>query len=189
VATYPDIPEAIQSERLVIRCPKLEDVPELYASVRESLLELIPWMPWASADYSYQECEENTRSAIARFITRADLRYHAHGKATGEHIVSSGLHRIDWRVPRFEIGYWCRSSKTGQGYVSETVRALTRLAFGCLNAARVELRCDDLNAGSARVAERCGFGLEATLKNHHRSTNGELRAERIYALTELADLR
>lgn len=188
MAIYPDIPEAITSERLIIRCPSLADVPELYASVRESLPELTPWMPWATPDYSLEACEENTRGAIARFVTREDLRYHAHDKATGEHIVSSGLHRIDWRVPRFEIGYWCRTSKTGQGYVSETVRALTHLAFD-LGAARVEIRCDDLNAKSARVAERCGFGLEATLKNHHRSAGGELRSERIYALTELTDLR
>lgn len=183
----PDIPNAIETERLTIRCPEVADVPAIYASVRESLLELMPWMPWATPNYSLEGCETNTREAIACFITRWDLRYHFHDRKTGEHIGNSGLHRIDWSVPRFEIGYWCRTSKAGGGFVSETVRALTRLAFERLGAARVEIRCDDRNERSYRVAERCGFGLEGTLRYEGRTTDGSLRSTRIYALTNLAE--
>lgn len=179
-----DVPESITSERLTIRSPQVSDVPEIVDAVRESLEALEPWMRWATRDYSVDDCEANTRQAIARFVTRQDLRYHFHDRVTGELIGSSGLHRINWQVPRFEIGYWVRTSKAGQGYVSETVRALSRLAFDRLGAKRLEIRCDDLNLASARVAERCGFELDAILFNWQRAADGSLRHERVYVMLE-----
>ena len=179
----PHIPERLETPRLVIRRPHLEDVQDIYASVRESLPELSPWMVWATPDYSLAGCEENTRDAIAQFMTRRNLRYHVHDRETGEHIGNSGLHAVHWDVPKFEIGYWCRTSKVGQGYVTETVKALTKLALEDFGAARVEIQCDDNNMKSAQVAQRCGYGLEGTLRCHSRGVNGSLRDTRIYAVT------
>ena len=181
--TPPDVPERLETERLIIRPPTLEDISEIYAAVTESLAELKPWMPWATDEFSLQGCEENTRQAIAKFITREDLRYHFQDKTTDGFLVGSGLHRIDWKVPKFEIGYWCRSSEMGRGYVTEGVKALAEMAFEILGAARVEIRCDSLNTRSFQVAERCGFELEGTLKNESRSVSGELRSTRVYART------
>ncbi len=182
----PHIPERLETPRLIVRRPRLEDVPDIYASVRESLAELSPWMVWATPDYSLAGCEENTREAIAQFMTRRNLRYHFHDKETGEHIGNSGLHAVHWDVPKFEIGYWCRTSKVGQGYVTETVQALTKLALEDLGAARVEIQCDDKNIKSAQVAERCGYGLEGVLRYHSRDMDGSLRDTRIYAVTRTA---
>ena len=39
----------------------------------------------------------------------------------GRFLGSSGLHRIDWDVPKFEIGYWCRTSLARRGYITEAV--------------------------------------------------------------------
>ena len=177
-----NIPDTLESERLIIRPPTLADVPHVFEAVRESLPELKPWMPWATDAYSLEGCEENIRGAIAKFITREDLRYHFHDKTTGELIACSGLHALDWDVPKTEIGYWCRSSKTGQGYVTEGVTALSEAAFA-LGMARVEIQCDDQNTRSARVAENCGYALEGILKNDSRAPDGSLRSTRIYART------
>lgn len=179
--TFPDVPEALETERLVLRPPFVEDAPEVYRAVRESLAELGPWMPWATPDYSLEGCEANLRQAIADFVTRRDLRFHFHERASGRFLAASGLHRIDWRVPKFEIGYWCRSSASGRGYVTEGVGALAELALGPLGAARVEIRCDDQNVRSARVAERLGFELEGVLRSETRSPAGELRDTRVYS--------
>jgi RimJ/RimL family protein N-acetyltransferase len=186
--SLPDVPEVIDTERLSIRAPRVADVPGLVSAVRESIAELEPWMHWATRDYSAESCETSVRQAIARFVTRQDLRYHLLDRATGEILGSSGLHRINWQVPRFEIGYWVRTSRAGRGLVSESVRALTRTAFESLGARRVEIRCDDLNLASARVAERCGFALESTLRNWQRAPDGSLRHERIYVLLDPAGL-
>jgi RimJ/RimL family protein N-acetyltransferase len=185
----PFVPTRLETSRLILRCPELSDVPFDYQAIKESLQELKPWMPWASEDYTLEACEESIRGAIAKYITQEDFRMLFFDKETGKLIGSSGLHRIDWKVPKFEIGYWCRTSETGKGYVTEVVRELSKLCFEKLYAARVEIRCDDLNVRSAAVAERCGFTLEGILKNNERSPKGELRSTRIYALTEPDDLK
>ena len=179
----PNIPDRLESERLIIRPPTLSDIPQVYEAVRESLSELKPWMPWATERYSLEGCEENIRGAMAKFITREDLRYHFHDKETGELIACSGLHAINWSVPKVEIGYWCRSSKAGRGYITEGVTRLTAIAFEDLGVARVEIQCDTKNTRSVAVAERCGYTLEGVLQNDDRAPDGSLRATRIYART------
>ena len=98
---------------------------------------------------------------------------------------SSGLQGIDWEVPRFEIGYWCRTRFTGRGYISEAVRGITAFAFESLEARRVEIRCDARNLPSARVAERAGFRLDAKLFNNEVGADETLRDTLIYAVIRL----
>jgi len=59
--------------------------------------------------------------------------------------------------------------------------ALTKLAFEQLNALRVEIRCDDRNHKSSRVAERAGFQLEGILRNESHGLDGSLRSTRVYS--------
>lgn len=96
-------------------------------------------------------------------------------KGTDTLVGSSGLHRIDWPVPRFEIGYWCRTSFSGQGYVTEAVRGIADFAFDHLDARRVEIRCNPQNHRSAHVAEYAGFRLEGELRAFERSPNGGVK--------------
>src|SRR5262245_50811808 len=93
----------------------------------------------------------------------------------------TGLHRIHWDIPAFEIGYWLRVSEEGKGYMTETVRLLCRFAFETLQANRVEIRCDARNVRSAAIPKRLGFVHEATLRNQSRDTAGELRDTLIFA--------
>ena len=52
----------------------------------------------------------------------------------------SGLHRMNWVVAKFEIGYWCRKSREGQGLITEAVCGLTAFARRELDARRLETR-------------------------------------------------
>ena len=175
------IPESLESERLLIRVPTLDDVPVIYEAVRESLPELKPWMVWATDDYSLEGCRENTQGAIDAFREKTSLRFHFHDKETGEFIGNSGFHAIDWSIPKLEVGYWCRSSKTGHGYIQEGVRALSDFALETLGVERVELRCDELNKASQEVASRAGFTLDGVLWNDSRTPDGDLRSTRVYS--------
>ena len=58
---------------------------------------------------------------------------------------------MNWMLRTFEIGYWIRKSGEGQGYVTETVQVLTRLAFDHPQANRVEIRVDPANVRSRHV--------------------------------------
>jgi ribosomal-protein-serine acetyltransferase len=75
-----------------------------------------------------------------------------------------------------------RTPMAGRGYVSEAVARLTRLLFDELDARRVEIRCDDRNDRSARVAERLGYQLEGILRHDSACPNGAPRSTRVYAM-------
>jgi RimJ/RimL family protein N-acetyltransferase len=176
-----DVPEQIETDRLTIRMPRPGEGAAVNAAVAESFDELHRWMPWAATMPTVADSEAQSRRAHGRFLLREDLSYRAWLKGTDTYVVGSGLHRMDWSVPRFEIGYWCRTSLVGRGYVSEVVRALTAVAFHRLGANRVEILTDARNHRSWRVAERCGFALEGTRRHDARAPDGALRDTRVYA--------
>jgi RimJ/RimL family protein N-acetyltransferase len=176
-----NFPEEFYSERLLIRKPMPGDGKAVYEAIQASLEELKPWMPWAHRNQTLEDVEVNMRDAHAKFLTREDLRLHIFNKETDEFVASSGLHRINWDVPKFEIGYWVDTRHSGKGYVTEAVEAITNFAFIDLGARRVEIRCDSKNTKSSAVAERLGYELEGTLKHDGVSVDNELRDTCIYA--------
>jgi RimJ/RimL family protein N-acetyltransferase len=178
-----DFPESFETERLLIRSPLFGDGPELHAAVRESMGELTPWMPWPKEHRTVDDTEASARRARIAFLQRSKLRLHLYLKGTDTLVGSSGLQGIDWEVPKFEIGYWCRTRFTGRGYMTEAVRGITAFALDALGARRVEIRCDSRNLASMRVAERAGFRLEGELRNNEVGTDGEPRDILIYAMS------
>ena len=166
-----DFPDQIETERLIIRAPRPGDGTAANAAIRESIQELRPWMPWAQTAPEVEETEAVFRGGAARFLKREDFLLTLWRKGNGQFVGGSGLHRIDWSVPCMEIGYWCRTSLAGQGYITEAVNGITRFAFEHLHAQRLEIRCDAHNARSAAVAKRAGYALEARLHNHMRAAD------------------
>jgi RimJ/RimL family protein N-acetyltransferase len=178
-----DFPESFETERLSIRSPLPGDGPEMHAAVRESRGELAPWMLWPKEHRTIDDSEASSRRARVAFLERSELRLHLYLKGTDTLVGSGGLQRIDWEVPKFEIGYWCRTGFTGRGYITEAVLGITEFAFDTLGARRVEIRCDSRNVPSARVAERAGFELEGRLHNNEIGNDGRPRDTLIFALT------
>lgn len=176
-----DFPDHFDTDRLHIRAPRPGDGAVVNAGIRESYAELRMWMPWASTLPDVSDTEAVMRRMAAAFIRREDLMLLLFRKDDGVFVGSSGLHRIDWSVPRFEIGYWVRTTMRGQGYMTEAVNGITAFAFHMLQAERVEIRCDSNNDRSAAVAQRAGYALEARLHHDGRSTDGELRDTLIFA--------
>ncbi|MCW5880523.1 MAG: GNAT family N-acetyltransferase [Anaerolineae bacterium] len=177
-----NIPDSLETARLLIRVPQAGDGPALNAAVCDSLDELRPWMPWAQQPPSLDESEEVARQARVQFLERSNIMLLLTLKGTDTIIGGSGLHRIDWDVPRFEIGYWRRTGYEGQGYVAEAVGGITAFAFDVLGAQRVEIRMDGRNLRSRAVAERAGYYLEGELRQDSRAVDGSLRSTLVFSL-------
>ena len=180
-----DIPERLDGERTVLLAPRAGLGAELAVVIAQSLSHLRPWMPWAQEAPTAESSEIVVRRMQADFVARRDLCFHIFARrpdgSPGRMLGGTGLHRIDWDVRRFEIGYWIRPEAAGQGHVSEAVRLLAALAFDRLAARRVEIRCDPRNLKSRAVAERCGFELEGVLRNDMLGVDGTPRDTAIYA--------
>lgn len=173
--TLLEFPEQFTTERLILRPPKPGDGATMHAAVIESQAELSPWLSWAVHPLSAEEYEALCRRKYADWVLRTDLMLTLWRRSDGQFIGASGLHRINWSVPCVEIGYWCRTSLAGHGYITEAVQGITQFAFEHLGAQRSEIRVDTRNVRSIAVAQRAGYTLEATLKRLMRGTDGTLR--------------
>ena len=164
LATRTDPPYRIETDRLVIRCWDPGDAPLAKDAIDSSLDHLRPWMPWARAEpTSLDEKVELLRRFRGLFDSGEDFAYGIFTRDEAEVVGGTGLHA---RVGEdaFEIGYWVRSNRAGQGLATEASAALTRVAFAVCGVDRVEIRTDPANERSAAIPSKLGFTREATLR-------------------------
>lgn len=180
-------PRAIDSElrtdRLVLRPPRAGDGPAVHAAVVESLEALRAWpasLPWALQAPSVDASEAFCRQSDAAWTLRTALTYLAFD-AQGQLVVNCSLHTIQWELPKFELGFWCRSSRTRQGYAAEACEALVQYALEALGARRIEALPDEANTPSRAVCERVGLQLEGILRHERVTPEGQLRNTCVYA--------
>lgn len=141
--------QVIETERLVLRAPRLADAPVIASLVNDRriaenttriphpyrLADAEDWITLANAD---------PRDEIL-LITLRDKRV-------------VGACGLEWREgPNPEIGCWLGVPHWGHGYATEAMRALIDQAFGDLGHDAVEAGARTSNAASRRVLEKCGF--------------------------------
>mgnify|MGYP001829153882 CR=1 FL=1 len=182
------LPREIAGQRLLLRLPVVDDVQALNEAIVASHPELSQWMDWAVSPQTPEQTAEFVRGSESSWQEETALNLLMVEQDSNEIIGATGYPRLDWQVPKFEIGYWVRSDRVGRGYASESTWMLARHAFDVLDAHRVELRMDDRNRRSWSVAERLGFTLEATLRKDVRVPDGSLRDTRVYSAIGIEEL-
>ena len=117
--------------------------------------------------------EQGTRSAMdsRRFIIHAQEEEVGEARPTGltrgifaagsELIGVAGIHSIEWGLGRAALGYWVGEEYDGQGYATEAVHGLARIAFTELMLHEVTISPRAANLASRRVAEKNGFELKS----------------------------
>ena len=176
------LPERLHSERLLIRVARPGDGAMLAAAIADSHAELAPWLGWVSPPPTPDEAEARCLAAYERFERNEDLMALFLTRDGGDLVGGSGLHKADWTLRQFEVGYWGRARFAGAGLMTEGVRALARHAVDALGANRVFLTTDERNARSRALAERAGFEYEGTLRQDRADLQGRLRNTRVYAI-------
>ncbi len=177
-----EIPTSFETKRLLIRAGTAADLDITNRVAQESADALRQWMPWAHPSPLLTSLEKYFSSCEEKWRAREMLDFQWIEKTSGALIGKGGFHHIDWMIPKFEIGYWLRTSHAGQGFCTEAVNGLAHYAKTELQAARLEICSDPRNTKSRAVAERCGFTLEGVLKQNMRAPDGSLRDSCMYAL-------
>ena len=189
--TLIELPMPIVTERLEIRPYRREDATAMSEAVSSSVDHLRRWLPWADTDgQSVEKSLAVIAEMQAKWARREDLVVGVFDRESEAMLGGSGLHRMDWQVRRFEIGYWLRTSAQGRGIMTECALALADYAFDTLAAQRVEIRVDPRNERSRAIPQRLGFTLEGTLRRWYADGAGEahdldvfsmIRADRVPA--------
>jgi RimJ/RimL family protein N-acetyltransferase len=179
-----EFPLQFESPRLLLRGYQPGDGP-MYLDVarrnREHLIQFEAGNALMTID-SEERAEIVVREMHAAWQAREHFFLGGFERGSGEFAVQVYIGPVNWETPEFEIGYIADVAHEGQGYVSEAVQAALGFIFTYFKAHRVRIRCNDINARSWRVAERCGFRLEGRLRENRRNPDGSFSTERIYGL-------
>jgi ribosomal-protein-serine acetyltransferase len=169
-----DIPDHFETERLLMRLPHNGEGRIYNEAVNSSIAELRVFMRWAKEEHTLEEDEEYVRRAQSLFILRERFIFFIIHKDTQEFLGCMILHHIDWDIPKFEVGYWLRTSTTGKGYATEATRGVIQYAIEHLGAKRLDACCDEDNSASMRVLERSGFTYLATFRHNSVKNDGRM---------------
>ena len=139
----------IETERLVLRAPRLEDATTIATLLNDRRIAentvRIPH-PYAITDAQRFIGEANTGSGETVFlITRRN----------GTVLGACGVAERAEEAP--EIGYWLAFAFWGKGYATEAARAVIDYAFDDLHYAVLHAGARVSNPASRRVLEKCGF--------------------------------
>jgi len=158
-----DLPDVIDAGTVTLVLPDPDDARAFATAVTVSRDELVPWMPWAATDETYDVEFQRARLATAREDADAGReRLFSIVDGDGELVGCMGVHPR--RGPHaVDIGYWLRSDRTGRGHARTAARSLTAATLAVPGVDRVEIRCDAANHASAGVARGAGFRLERTV--------------------------
>ncbi len=179
-----DLPTCIETERLYLRCYERGDGPWYYAMSqrnREHLGRYESENPILSIE-NEADAEVVVREFAVDWAARSIFFLGAFLKTTHVFVAQVSIGPVNWGLPEFEIGYFVDKEQEGKGYVTEAVKGCMGFVFHHLGALRVSLHCDDTNALSYRVAERCGFTREGHLRQNKRNADGTLTGTLCYGL-------
>jgi len=140
----------LESERLVLRAPQLEDAATIAALANNrKIAEMTTSIPHP---YGVADAE----AWIAGLPTQEPGVTFAIFERKGGAFV--GVCSYEWRgetIP--EIGYWAGEPFWGRGYATEAVRAMIDHAFTATELEALAASCRVTNIPSRRVLEKCGF--------------------------------
>ena len=174
-------PELIQTERLLLRRPRMEDAPVIFESYAQDpeVTRYLVWKPHKSV----QETEDFLSACEQLWRTGKDYAYAITLKEDGKLIGMFGLHPMQMKV---EVGYALARLHWGKGYMTEALRAAIDWAFTQPNVFRAQAICDVENIASARVMEKVGMTREGLLRRYvlHPNLSDEPRDTYIYAVVK-----
>ena len=158
------------TERLVMRRPHLDDVPELAALANNRrIADMLPRMP-----HPYGEAEARAFVAAASTASHLGDVYALTIAESGAFIGCTGLSPAERGL---SLGYWIGEPYWGHGYATEAAHALIDAAFRATAVEEVQVACRVTNTASRRVIHKCGFQYAAQGMMHF-ITAGQVPVER-----------
>jgi ribosomal-protein-serine acetyltransferase len=141
---------------LLLRPFRPDDALPLYQAVRESLPELLPWMPWAYSDYSIKDTRKWIKSCAMTWAKGKEYNFVIIDSRDASLIGGCGLNQVRRRARSANLGYRVRSKYSRKGFATGAALLVARFGFNELGLTRIEVGAATCNIASQRVAEKIG---------------------------------
>jgi RimJ/RimL family protein N-acetyltransferase len=151
--------------RLELRPFKRRDLDAVVEAIDASIGELEQWLPWANRSYGRAEANQFLRESGTAWADGRAFDFAIRQRSEPDiHIGNISVWPTSRRERAGEIGYWIRSSVTGQGIATEAAARIAAVGFSEMDLHRITLRIAVGNRASERVAEKLGFAREGLLR-------------------------
>lgn len=183
----PSLATRVVSERLVLRPPRPNDVPEVRRALRKNADHLRPWSVATAPG-------EDPASLTA--VSQTLLRYRRDWKRGAAYVLMITPKGEDARIigrialggvlrgafQNAYLGYWIDFEYQSRGLMTEAVRAVTSFAFHDVGLHRVQAAVMPRNAGSQRVLNKAGYRPEG-FAERYLSIAGTWEDHYLFAVT------
>ena len=136
----------------------------LHEAAVESYPDVGPWLPWCHANYSRTEAKEWVEFQLLNWRDRREFQFVIEDERR-RYVGGCGVNRIDSEHRFANLGYWVRSSRTGEGAATEATRLVAAWTFANTKLERLEILVATGNEASRRVAEKADARYEGTLQS------------------------
>ena len=173
------MPERIETERLVLRVPCMEDTEDVFAGWAQDkdVTRYLTWPP----HQTIEQTEQFIQSCLLAWKHETRFPYMITLKES-----DAVIGMIDPRIEgsKVGIGYGAAHAHWGKGFVTEATRAIIEWAFQQPSIYRVYATTDVENIASQRVLEKVGMQCEGILRRYivHPNISNVPRDSYMYAI-------
>ena len=165
----------MQFDNYSIRLIEEQDLKPYYQMVEENRIRLERFFAGTVLrTQSMEDAELFLQEIVKRIENRDYLAYVIVDNQTGGFVGFMDLKNIEWRVPKSEIGFYIDEAYEGKGITTRALNQLCEYCFEDLGFEKLFLRTHESNEGARKVASRCGFEMEGTLRRDYKTSSGEL---------------
>lgn len=151
----------LADDRVLLRPFDEDDVPVVTACCQDPLIQRFTRIPYP---YGEEDAREFIAGAPVRRLMGESIDLAMSDAGDRRLLGAIGLVIDRHDVHRAEIGYWVAPAERGRGVAARGLALLSAWALTDGGFARLDLQAATANAASIRVAERCGFVFEGTLR-------------------------
>ncbi|MEY9979520.1 GNAT family N-acetyltransferase [Lysinibacillus sp. RC79] len=168
----------VQTERIILRRLKLEDVPALFNYYsNENVYRYLDWNGPETLERSYEVINFWNKGYDEGWI----IRFAIADKETDEIIGTIFLSEFESK--RAEIGYELSEKYWHRGIMSEAVKAVLSIGFDQLGLVRIQAIVTEENIASKKLLSKFNFKEEGCLRQFEcHSVTGECKDMLIYSL-------
>ncbi len=161
---FPDLPETLREEHVMLRFGSERDIPEILIAHQDDPqlhVRLGQPRPPSGAELGRRAEREPTERAQGATATLTILESRS-DDCRGQIHVSS----VDWEHQRGELGVWVAPALRGRGVGRRALRLAGHWLLGACGLQRVQLLAEPDNAPMIRAAQAAGFRHEGVLRGY-----------------------
>jgi RimJ/RimL family protein N-acetyltransferase len=165
----------MQFDHYTIRLFEQTDAPAFFQLVEKNRPRLEDYFAGTvSKTKTLEDTEKYMQDNVKRIAEKEYLPFGVIDMQTGQMIGFIDVKRIDWRIPKGEMGCFFDADSTGKGLAKKALSSVINHFFSAYGFNKLFLRTHESNTAARALAESCGFEKEGLIRKDHITTSGKI---------------